>query len=127
MIQIERLHFDGRVKSMNGIRYRYSRKSHSFAFYGVSFLVDTIRCKKKSIKVTMHADVNHERAHIHVGEHEASFDIQDGSLIVGECDNRVRKDVQKWIGNHREDLLQLWEIIKDGRDREYIISRIRGE
>lgn len=125
MIYPEQIRLDGSVNSVNGIRYRYSKTTHSMSFYGVSFLVGNIPYRKMSVKVTMHADVNHERPHIHVGNHEASFDIKNGTLIVGECDNSIHKEVQRWIERHRDDLLELWSIIKEGRDRSGTIEKIR--
>lgn len=126
MIDHSKLKYDGKTNSINGIRYRYSSVSNSLSFYGISFLVASVPSKRKFVKVTMHADVNHERAHIHVGDHDASFAIDDGSLLVGQCDSKVQADVERWIRNHREDLLELWDTIKDGRPRDEIIERIRN-
>lgn len=126
MIDYHRLKYDGRTNSINGIRYRYSSLTNSLSFYGISFLVANVSAKKKNVKVTMHADVNHERAHVHVGDHEASFAIDDGSLLVGQCDSKVQRDVETWINNHRTDLLALWDTIKDGKPRDELIKKIKN-
>lgn len=100
MIDIRRLRFDGKFNYHNGLRFYFKRHGHV-----ISFLVQEIGDRKRKIKVTMHPDPNHDRAHVHIGEHGASFALDTGELLAGECDNRTRQSVQKWIHEHKEDLL----------------------
>ena len=82
---------------------------------------------KPRIKVRMEPDVNHERAHVHINEHNASFDVNTGELMEGECDVRTRQTVQNWILRHKGDLLELWDIAKVGIDYRPYVRRIRED
>ena len=75
----------------------------------------------------MEPDVNHERAHVHINEHNASFDVDTGELMEGECDVRTRQTVQNWILRHKGDLLELWDIAKAGIDYRPYVRRIRED
>lgn len=122
MIDIRRLRFDGKFNYQNGLRFYFKRNGHV-----VSFLVQEIGDRKRKIKVTMLPDPNHDRAHVHIGEHGASFAVDTGELLAGECDNRTRQSVQKWIHDHKEDLLELWKIVKAGGDYHPRVRRIRDD
>lgn len=57
-----------------------------------------------------------QRPHIHVDDHDASFAIDDGSLLCGECDNQTTKTVQEWIEKNRDTLNELWEALQKGEN-----------
>lgn len=74
---MNRLNFNGRVNSVNGIRYRYSGKSNILSLY-----IDDIQHKKKKIRAEMSPDANHRCPHIHIKGHEASEgDNADSRLL----------------------------------------------
>ncbi len=122
MIDIRRIRFDGKLNYQNGLSFYFSRQGHV-----ISFLIQEIGDRKRRIRVRMEPDVNHERAHVHINEHNASFDVNTGELMEGECDVRTRQTVQNWILRHKGDLLELWDIAKAGIDYRPYVRRIRED
>ena len=121
MIDPRNLKYDGRQRNhQNGLIFYFTRQGHV-----LSFLIDVIGDRKRKIKVTMHPDINHGRAHVHIDEHGASFAVDNGELIVGNCDSKTRKMMKNWIARHREDLLQLWDTIKKGERYQPVVERIK--
>ena len=120
MFDIRRLRFDGKFNYQNGLRFYFSRHGHV-----ISFLVQEIGDRRRKIRVRMEPDVNHERPHMHIDEHNASFDVNTGELMEGECDVQTRQAVQNWILRHKGDLLELWDIAKAGIDYRPYVRRIR--
>ena len=37
----------------------------------------------------MHPDINHDRPHVHIGQHDASIAIDTEELLAGDCDKRT--------------------------------------
>lgn len=120
MFDIRRLRFDGKFNYQNGLRFYFSRHGHV-----ISFLVQEIGDRRRKIRVRMEPNVNHERPHMHIDEHNASFDVNTGELMEGECDVQTRQAVQNWILRHKGDLLELWDIAKAGIDYRPYVRRIR--
>lgn len=58
----------------------------------------------------------HNRPHIHAeyGEHEASFAIDDGSVLSGSLPNSQTRLVQAWIEIHRDSLMANWKLAING-------------
>jgi hypothetical protein len=73
-------------------------------FYGILILMYFYDNKK------------HDCPHIHAeyGEFEASFSIEDGSILSGNLPNSKLRLVQAWIEIHREDLLADWKLAVRG-------------
>lgn len=123
MIDVRNMKYDGRQRNhQNGLTFYFTRHAQV-----LSFLIDVVGDKKRKVKVTMHPDINHDRPHIHINEHEASFAVDTGKLLVGECDNKTRKLIEDWIVRHREDLQQLWNIVKRGEAYRPLIKRIKSD
>lgn len=124
MIDIRFLKYDGRQRNyQNGLTFYFTRQGHV-----LNFLIDVVGDRKRKIKVTMHPDSNHVRAHVHLDGHSASFAVDNGELIAGNCDTKIRKLIGNWIIRHQEDLFQLWDIIKRGEKRyQSIVENIRLE
>lgn len=121
MIDPRSLKYDGRQRNhLNGLTFYFTRQGHVLIF-----LIDVIGDKKRKIKVTIHPDINHGRAHVHIDEHGASFAVDNGELLAGNCDANTRKLMENWIARHRGDLLQLWDIIKRGGEYQPAVERIR--
>ena len=121
MINTNNLIYDGRVWNyQNGLTFSINNRGTCF-----SFLVAVVGDKKRTVRVTMHPDVNHARPHVHINEHGASFAIDNGELLAGACDNKTRKLIEDWIARHREDLEQLWDIVKRGERYESAVKRIK--
>lgn len=110
MINSGNLRFNGKLNYQNGLLFYFSNQGHV-----VSFLISTIGDRKRKVKVTMHSDVNQERAHVHINNHGASIAIDTCEVLAGDCDNRTRRTIGDWINKNREDLLDLWEIVKSGQ------------
>lgn len=123
MIELSNLKYDGRQRNhQNGLTFYFTKQCHV-----VSFLIDTVSDKKRKIKVTMHPDINHGRPHIHINEHDASFAVDTGELLAGNCDNSTRRLIENWIFRHRDDLNQLWDIVKRGGNYEPAVEEIRRD
>lgn len=120
MIDTRRIRFDGKLNYQEGLNFYFTEAGHT-----VSFLIREIGDRKMTIRVTMHPDTNHERPHVHIGDHEASFDIKTGILLAGRCDSRRARMLQAWIEKHKVDLIQLWEIAKKGIDYRPMLKKIR--
>ena len=119
---MRKLRLDGKLNYHKGLSFSFSRNNHV-----ISFLIDTIDDRKKKLRVTMHPDINHDRPHVHIGQHDASIAIDTGELLAGDCDNRTLATVQSWIARHRGALLELWEIVKGGGRYEQAVERIRRD
>lgn len=120
MINTRTIKYDGRQRNhQNGLTFYFTRQGQV-----LNFLIDFIGDRKRKVKVTMHADVNHGRPHVHIGDHDASFAVDNGELLVGNCDAKTRKLMKNWIVRHKEDLLQLWDTIKRGERYQSIVQRI---
>lgn len=63
-----------------------------------------------------YAPKEHGPAHIHAiyNEHEAVFNIDDGSVAHGAIPSKQTKLVQAWIEIHREELEANWELCQNG-------------
>ena len=61
-------------------------------------------------------DKRHSCPHVHAeyGEFQASFSIEDGSILAGEFPGKKIKLVQAWIEIHREDLMVDWKLAVSG-------------
>lgn len=122
MIDFGRLRFNGRLNYQNGLLFYFSGYGRVISFY-----IDDIRDRKGKIRVTMHPDRNHGRAHVHVGRHDASFAVDTGELLAGRCDHETQRVVGGWIRRHRDDLQQLWDIISEGGRHEPLVDRIQRD
>lgn len=79
MINTRTIKYDGRQRNhQNGLTFYFTRQGQV-----LNFLIDFIGDRKRKVKVTMHADVNHGRPHVHIGDHGASFAVDNGELLVG--------------------------------------------
>lgn len=119
---MRKLRLDGKLNYYNGLSFSFSRQNHV-----ISFLIDTIGDRKKKIRVTMQPDINHERPHVHIGQHGASIAIDTGEILAGDCNNRTLATVQDWIIRHRRGLLELWDIAKGSGQYEQAVERIRRD
>lgn len=63
---------------------------------------------------------NHNRPHVHIGNPDASFAINDGSLLTGQCDTKAEKAMKKWIAKNKDTLLKMWEVLQNGLPEDYI-------
>ena len=59
---------------------------------------------------------HHNLPHIHAkySEFEASINIQDGEVLVGDLPRKQLRLVQAWIELHRDELLADWELAVSG-------------
>lgn len=57
---------------------------------------------------------DHSFPHFHVryGEHRGVFSISELKLIEGQLPRRITSLVLEWAFEHREDLLEDWELSK---------------
>lgn len=106
--------YDGKLHYLRGLNFYYSKKEFRLSFY----VREIVGKKRKTTRVDMFKEQNHGRPHIHVDDHNASFAIDDGSLLCGECDNQTTKAVQEWIEKKRDTLNELWEALQKGKNSE---------
>ena len=119
---MRKLRLNGKLNYYHGLSFSFSRHNRV-----ISFLIATIGDRKKKIRVEMEPDVNHERPHVHIGQHGPSIAIDTGELLAGNCDNRTFATVQDWINRHRQDLMELWKLVKGGGQYEQVRERIRRD
>ena len=64
------------------------------------------------IRITMYWN-DHSPPHFHAyyGEYEAFFDIKKGKKIEGKFPNAGTKIIEEWARQHREELLECWELV----------------
>jgi hypothetical protein len=60
----------------------------------------------------------HKLPHIHAEyqDFDASFSIEDGSLLAGRFPPKQTKILQAWIEIHKEDLLIDWKLAIEGKE-----------
>jgi hypothetical protein len=68
------------------------------------------------IRITIYWD-DHNPPHFHAqyGDFNAIFLIEDGVIYKGCLPNRQLKYVIAWAELHRDELMQDWELAKDGK------------
>jgi len=77
MIDIRFLKYDGLQRNyQNGLTFYFTRQG-----YVLNFLIDVVGDRKRIIKVTMHPDSNHIRAHVHLDGHSASFAVDNVEMV----------------------------------------------
>jgi hypothetical protein len=61
---------------------------------------------------------HHNLPHIHAkyAEFEASINISDGEILVGEMPRKQLRLVQAWIEIHRDELIADWELVSAGEN-----------
>ena len=68
------------------------------------------------IRITMfYSDHNPPHFHAEYGGKKAIVDIENGIVIKGCLPNRQIKLVLAWCEIHRDELMQNWELAKDGK------------
>jgi len=60
---------------------------------------------------------DHSPAHFHAqyAEHEALFDIVEGTVLSGFLPRRALKLVLSWAELHTDELMQNWELAREGQ------------
>ncbi|MGB5033507.1 MAG: DUF4160 domain-containing protein [Saprospiraceae bacterium] len=51
--------------------------------------------------------------HAYYNEHQAEIDINSFEIIAGELPKRIRNLVIEWAIDHREELLEDWELMRN--------------
>ena len=68
------------------------------------------------IRITMYySDHNPPHFHAQYGDFKALVDIQHGYVIKGALPSRQLKYVLAWCEMHQDELMQNWELAKDGK------------
>lgn len=78
------------------------------------------------ISLYFYDDERHKLPHIHAKyqAQNASFSIEDGSVLAGEIPVAKTRLVQAWIEIHRESLLADWELAVNG-EKPFAIEPLR--
>lgn len=104
--------YDGKLHYLRGLNFYYSKKEFRLSLY----VREIVGKKRKTTRIDMYKEQNHGRPHVPVDDYDASFAIDDGSLLCGECDNQIIKTVQKRIEKNRDTLNELWEAFQKGEN-----------
>ena len=74
-------------------------------------------CRFLGISIIMYFN-DHSPPHFHVkyNEHRAVIEIGSSSVIEGEVPPRVLGLVVEWVGLHRSELMEDWELIRSTGD-----------
>ena len=68
------------------------------------------------IRITMNwAEHNPPHFHAQYGEYKATVLIEDGIINAGYLPRRQLKYVLAWADIHQDELMQNWELAKDGK------------
>ncbi|MBQ6735175.1 MAG: DUF4160 domain-containing protein [Lachnospiraceae bacterium] len=68
------------------------------------------------IRITMNwSEHNPPHFHAQYGEYKASVLIEEGVISAGYLPRRQLKYVLAWAELHQDELMQNWELAKDGR------------
>src|SRR4051812_27598013 len=55
--------------------------------------------------------------HVHVelkGDRKASIAICDGSTLWGSVPRDIRRDLERWLASHRDELMGAWKLMERG-------------
>lgn len=73
---------------------------------------------------------HHNRPHFHIDcgkeRHSASVCIKTSELLAGKLPSKYVKVVNSWVEENREDLLQLWNELKQGIDPKELRMKFDG-
>jgi hypothetical protein len=61
---------------------------------------------------------HHKLPHIHAkyAEFEASINISDGEILIGEMPKKQLRLIQAWVEIHRDELIADWELVSAGEN-----------
>lgn len=119
---IRKIRFDGKLNYLNGLLFYFSLHGQV-----VSFLIKEIGDRRKTIRVEIYKEPNHARPHVHINGHQVSMAIDNGELLAGRCDGRVYDTVRRWIHHHKQDLLDLWNVVQEGGAYQPYVEKIRRD
>jgi len=53
----------------------------------------------------------HEPSHIHAlyGDYIGIFDLKTHEMTMGDLPKKAQELVKEWLGNNREELLEMWD------------------
>lgn len=70
-------------------------------------------CRFFGIIITMNFN-DHNPPHLHAeyGEYEAIFDIAENRIISGKLGKTATRLVRSWIGLHKVELLENWNLLR---------------
>lgn len=122
MININEIKRNGEINYADEFTFRYEETQNG---YSVCITITTIKLGNKPLILKIKPDINHMMPHIHFGDHIASFAIDNGMCIAGECSAAIKNRIGSWIRSHRSDLMVLWNDLKKGKPYEEARARVR--
>ena len=86
--------------------------------------------KLGDIKLKMYQEKKHGNPHLHIDYkkqlHAVSFSIKPARRLAGSCTKKYDKIIIKWIDNHHEKLLEIWEKLQTGELSGYFVESLKG-
>ena len=61
------------------------------------------------IKIFFRGEHNPPHIHAVYGEYNGLFDIPTMTMFEGDLSNRIQKLVKEWGGQHKDELMLMWE------------------
>lgn len=90
--------------------------------------LELLLVKLKNIKIKIYQERSHNLPHIHIDYnneiHAASYSIQSGEKIEGRVDKKYDKEISNWILNNQDNLMKIWDSLKDGNDPKIVIEQL---
>lgn len=91
-----------------------SRKSSKSVFFELLLL------RLQNLKIKMYQERAHNMPHIHIDynkqSHVASYAIHSGLKIEGDLNKKYDETISNWILKNQDNLLKIWESLKNGDD-----------
>jgi hypothetical protein len=85
--------------------------------------------RHNGICVRVDGNLNHGRPHVHIdhgkSRHTASYAIDDGARLAGYLKKRLDRSVRQWIVKYRQQLLEVWDGIRDTGSISTIIAELK--
>lgn len=93
--------------------------------------LEILLIKRKCLKLKIYQEVGHAMPHLHIDygkeHHTASYTIESGEKIEGNLPKRYDYDVNRWIIQHRERLLEVWASLQMGRDPKLLVAELQAD
>ena len=94
-------------------------------------VVEILLKRFRKIVFRMDGNHNHKRPHLHIDygneRHSASYAIDSGERLAGQLANKYDRKVNKWIGENRPKLEEMWTALQSGKDAKPFICQVKGD
>ena len=93
--------------------------------------LEILLVKRKDLKLKIYQEVGHAMPHLHIDygkeHHTASYAIESGEKIEGNLPKRYDSNINRWIIQHREKLLEAWASLQMGCDPKLLVAELQAD